>query len=425
MFFISASLWTLRLINICLALSLWWVTSAFGQTSDNAHQSSLLKTNSNPTPIEQTLVPESVYAQQLVSVLNLAQDTDEEKSERLLSSLGIEPKNGWISEYPVTPAVLGEVDKGIANASEQGLIKMPKSQALKMTGELKSKLGLDVSPGSDSNNVPPVSKTQLPSVVKIYSYTDAKGTKNFTDNFDSIPPEYQAQAKVVSQYTPSQVTGPAGGQTSGFIPPNAVIGDPSAINGYYQTQGPPVVTYYAPPAAYSYLYSWVPYPFWSTGYYFPGYFVLNDFQRRVHFNNNPYFVSHHAGPVRAGSQNFNGGSQNNWYGDADSRAGARNIVGLHQNHPVNTNTANIPQSPQFNQRFSSGINNQDGRLNQPRQEKIQNQQTGINRAPIFQPNQEVHGFVFQEPHQAEIGGMRHEGGFGGHPGGGGRGEGRR
>jgi len=57
------------------------------------------------------------------------------------------------------------------------------------------------------------------------------------------------------------------------------------INNYYYGKGPPVVTYYPPPWDYHYLYDWVPYPFWSSGFFFPGFFVLSDF--------NVIVVGHH------------------------------------------------------------------------------------------------------------------------------------
>ena len=62
--------------------------------------------------------------------------------------------------------------------------------------------------------------------------------------------------------------------------------DASVINNYYYEEGPPVVTYYPPPPDYGYLYAWAPYPFWCSGFFFPGFFVLNDFDRFV-------FVGHH------------------------------------------------------------------------------------------------------------------------------------
>ncbi len=57
--------------------------------------------------------------------------------------------------------------------------------------------------------------------------------------------------------------------------------DPTVINNFYYDEGPPVVTYYAPPWDYYYLYDWVSYPFWCSGFYFPGFFILNDFDTSV------------------------------------------------------------------------------------------------------------------------------------------------
>jgi hypothetical protein len=57
--------------------------------------------------------------------------------------------------------------------------------------------------------------------------------------------------------------------------------NPAVINNYYYEEGPPVVTYYSPPWDYFYLYAWVPYPFWCSGFYFPGFYVLNDFDTIV------------------------------------------------------------------------------------------------------------------------------------------------
>ena len=53
--------------------------------------------------------------------------------------------------------------------------------------------------------------------------------------------------------------------------------EPTVIDNYYSDEGPPVVTYYAPPPDYAYLYAWDPFPFWCGGFWFPGYYVLNDF----------------------------------------------------------------------------------------------------------------------------------------------------
>ena len=60
-----------------------------------------------------------------------------------------------------------------------------------------------------------------------------------------------------------------------------------------------MVTYYAPPPDYYYLYAWVPYPFWCYGFWFPGFFVLHDFHRVVNVHNRAVFVSNHFNDVSA------------------------------------------------------------------------------------------------------------------------------
>ncbi len=57
---------------------------------------------------------------------------------------------------------------------------------------------------------------------------------------------------------------------------------PPVIDEYYYNEGPPVVTYYPPPWDYYYLYGWVPYPFWCSGFFFPGFFILNYFHHFHH-----------------------------------------------------------------------------------------------------------------------------------------------
>jgi hypothetical protein len=73
---------------------------------------------------------------------------------------------------------------------------------------------------------------------------------------------------------------------SGQYAENQPQPEATVINNYYYEEGPPVVTYYPPPWDYYYLYDWVSYPFWCSGFYFSGFFILNDFNRVV-------FVDHH------------------------------------------------------------------------------------------------------------------------------------
>ena len=283
---------------LLIALSLV-STASHGQDEQNGAPlpiPSTSQTGINPSSIEQTLVPESVFAMQLAEALKLGPVDDEAKAEELLSGLGIEPKNGWIAEYPVTPEVLGDIETGITMAGDQGKIALTKDQALKLFGDLKVKLGFDVKPGS----TPPAGLIKKPGKTTVYSYTDSHGAAHFTDDLDSIPVANRKTMKIVSQSALNGLSGGAGrGTTQAPAPqytskPTPTL-KPEVINQQYEEQGPPVVTYYEPPEPYTYLYIWVPYPFWSTGFYYPGYFMLKDFHRRVHVNRRPYYVSHHHG----------------------------------------------------------------------------------------------------------------------------------
>ncbi len=80
---------------------------------------------------------------------------------------------------------------------------------------------------------------------------------------------------------------------SGTAGQSAESPDPTVINNYYYDEGPPAVTYYAPPVDYAYLYSWVPYPFWWWGFWFPGFFVLADFDFPIFVGGHVFFCSNH------------------------------------------------------------------------------------------------------------------------------------
>ena len=81
--------------------------------------------------------------------------------------------------------------------------------------------------------------------------------------------------------------------SSGQYAENQPQPDPTVIKNYYYEEGPPVVTYYPPPWDYYYLYAWVPYPFWSGGFFFSGFFCLHDFHRVVFVGHHRFVVSNH------------------------------------------------------------------------------------------------------------------------------------
>jgi hypothetical protein len=71
-----------------------------------------------------------------------------------------------------------------------------------------------------------------------------------------------------------------------------------AIYNYYADYGPPIITYYPPPPAYVYLYAWVPYPVWWYGYWYPGFYICNNFSTVVVVHSRPAFVrNRHVDPM--------------------------------------------------------------------------------------------------------------------------------
>ncbi len=254
------------------------------------------RTDANIPPVEQALVPEGVFAIQLVEALKMGQGQDEAQAESMLSSAGIEPKNGWIAGYPITPPIIDEIEKGVLSAAEAGKLRMGKDEAQKAVQSLKTKLGLNVTPGA---NAQPAASQPAPrggaGNTVIYKYTDKNGVIHFTDRYESIPKEYRDRIEMIGGVVRPQVSA---GPADEITPPqgNNDIPNPGpeVINNYYYDYGPPVVTYYPPPEPYGYLYAWVPYPFWWSGFYCPGFFILHDFHRHVFFHKKPFVVTNHV-----------------------------------------------------------------------------------------------------------------------------------
>jgi len=183
-------------------------------------------------PIAQPLVREGDLAVKLVDALKLGTATSEAEAESLLGNAGITPRNGWIADYPVTPDVIGELTQSISVAADSKSLKMGKGEALRAFQDVMAGINLAVRGGAPGQN---------------------------------------------AQNGPSNITAP----------------DNNMINDYYDDQGPPAVTYYAPPPDYAYLYIWVPYPFWGWNFWFPGFYILGDFHRIVHVHNRVEVISNH------------------------------------------------------------------------------------------------------------------------------------
>jgi len=174
------------------------------------------------SPISQPLIREGTLAVKLAGDLKLGTTENEAEAEDLLSAAGISPRNGWIADYPVTPDIVGELQAAVGAAADSGKLSIGKNAALQAFQDDVSSYSLPLTPDTSGN---------VAGVMSAPSYPDT-----------------------------------------------------SIENNYYYNEGPPVVSYYAPPPDYAYLYTWVPYPFWWEDFWFPGFFVLADFNLRVHWH---------------------------------------------------------------------------------------------------------------------------------------------
>ncbi len=175
-------------------------------------------TAGNP-PLEQPLIREGDLAMKLVQALKLGTPESETEAESTLASVDITPRNGWIADYPVTPDIVDELQSAVGEAAESGKITVDKEAAL--------------------------------------------------NTFRKVVNEYNLSVK-------ADTSGQGAGETTGPNYPDSTV-----ENNYYYDEGPPVVTYYTPPPDYAYLYTWVPYPFWWWDVWFPGFFILVDFDAHV------------------------------------------------------------------------------------------------------------------------------------------------
>jgi len=189
----------------------------------------------SPPPVASPLVREGAFAVKLADAFGLGAGSDEILAESRLGELGISPHNGWIADYPVTPDIVGELQQSIIDAADSSRLGMNRDEALNIFYDVNMNLGLAVIPDADDSI-----------------------RRSSSENY----------------------------------PPEAVVND------YYSGYGPPVVTYYAPPPGYMYLYGWVPFPFWYYGFWFPGFYVLHDFHYPVVYGGRTHFVSNHHHDLR-------------------------------------------------------------------------------------------------------------------------------
>jgi hypothetical protein len=210
---------------IILAFSLLLPFMAYAQTGQEL---------SKPPPVASPIVREGDFALKLVGALGLGTVGSEAEAESILAAADIAPRNGWISDYPVTPDILAEIQGTVGDAADANRLPMARGDSLEALQSVEASFGLAVVPDTSGNYA-------------------------------------EAQPPTTPEYT-----------------------EPSVVDNYYYDEGPPVVTYYPPPWDYNYLYAWVPSPFWWDGFFFPGFFILNDFDRVVIVNGHRCVVTNHV-----------------------------------------------------------------------------------------------------------------------------------
>ncbi len=192
-------------------------------------------------PIEQPLVSEGEFAVELATALQLTSTHDEAAAENSLAAINIAPRNGWISDYPMTPDIIAEVRGSAARSASSRSLSLSEADAARAVDSVSIAM-------------------HLPIKVAGKKRADDSGSgSEYQSSPASPPPE-------VSEYE-----------------------TPDNVEQYYDENGPPIVSYYPPPWEYDYLYAWVPWPFWWDEFAFGGFFILNDFNRHGH---NHWFSNH-------------------------------------------------------------------------------------------------------------------------------------
>ncbi len=196
--------------------------------------------SANTPPVGQPLVPEGVFAIQLVEALKMGRVQDEAQAESMLSGVGIDPPNGWIAGYPVTPPMIEEIEKGVTGAAVAGKLSMEKEQAMKAVGDLKAKLGLNVTVGAVAPSATQAAPSGQDASTVIYKYIDKSGSTHFTDRYETIPKEYPDQVEMIRETVQPPSSGePANENTetqaNNYLP-NA---NPEVIHNYYPEHADP------------------------------------------------------------------------------------------------------------------------------------------------------------------------------------------
>lgn len=136
-------------------------------------------------PVAQPLVREGDFAIKLAALYGLGAPANETEAEDLLSSAGVIPLNGWISDYPVTPEILGQLQEAAARAASEGKLSMGAEKATQLLYELASQMNLPVPAGPETRAA---EAPKAPEQPDIYNYYTGYGPPIIT--YYPPPPAY-------------------------------------------------------------------------------------------------------------------------------------------------------------------------------------------------------------------------------------------
>jgi hypothetical protein len=262
-----------RVLVIFFAVSLVLAPYAF--------QVSAKASPSGRPPVEQPLVREGDFAATLANALNLATSKDEAAAENALASISIAPRNGWISDYPMTPDIIAEVRESTARAASSGSLKMAEADATGIVDRVSQDMKLPIMVAGEQREQGGSYEQYGPA--EQYGYSEQYGAGERYGSSEQYAYGESSSSSSSSEYAVPQPPPPDQG----------LYGEqPGYIDNYYGEYGPPIVSYYPPPWDYYWLYDWVPFPFWWGGFGFGGFFVLGDFDA---YHHGYHYSNHYRG----------------------------------------------------------------------------------------------------------------------------------
>ena len=92
--------------------------------------------------VSRPLIREGDFAIKLAETLKIEAVQNDADAESLFTSVSIQPRNGWIADFPVTPNILGEVEKSIAEAADSRKLPLKKDESLTAFRSLLTEEGL-------------------------------------------------------------------------------------------------------------------------------------------------------------------------------------------------------------------------------------------------------------------------------------------